>query len=429
MSTEEESRRLDELLAAGHISEEEATRQKSRLLEEKRRGIAEQRGHASATGEQESAEGTSGGTKPMETKASFPSSEPPLVLETIHDMQVVSEHSDDLESIRKNAAGASAQSGGSASRWGVAFVAFLALAGAVFVLFGDEKEEAAPPASAAETPRSTPAVKSAADAPIPREEVVESVRGIQAVKGDSATTVDSVSPDGLPAECLGKWVVDVLAMRQLPEYARRHEMEFVKDAARFSAMRFDIDLENVTQTLGKAPQRHRYSIQEQSAGTVVLALTDSGGAETSVTLTFGEGRLTMQRGASGRKMLLMREGAPSGATPSPEEVPGETETAVEEASGERAQEEVPVPAQAPTDESAYKDATHVVFNTSSDPKEPWLNMRRGPSSRTIVLGQLPDGTPLKFLAASRGRWVKVEVLSGDAAGKIGFVNTSWLQKL
>ena len=61
MSIEDESRRIDDLLAGGHISEDEAVRAKARLLEKKQEGIAEERREEKAEDrEREGARDTSG---------------------------------------------------------------------------------------------------------------------------------------------------------------------------------------------------------------------------------------------------------------------------------------------------------------------------------------------------------------------------------
>ena len=58
MSIEDESRRVDELLASGDISEEEAARAKARLLEERRQERAQAQAEAGARA---SARGAAGG--------------------------------------------------------------------------------------------------------------------------------------------------------------------------------------------------------------------------------------------------------------------------------------------------------------------------------------------------------------------------------
>ena len=72
--------------------------------------------------------------------------------------------------------------------------------------------------------------------------------------------------------------------------------------------------------------------------------------------------------------------------------------------------------------------THEVFNTAGDVKEPWLNLREGPSGKRAIVGQLPDGTGLIWIAASRGRWAQVKVADGPYAGRTGFLNTKWIRE-
>ena len=403
MSIEDESRRVDELLASGDISEEEAARAKARLLEERRQERAQAQAEA---GERESARGAAGNTVPVDMRAAAPGPRRADALEPVAEMKVVSEHSDDLEWMRE-AVKDDPGKPPSKPPWGLIAGVLIVGLGAAFFLLQGEEEPAPKSPQEASAPAEEPAEKEA-----PREEVERPARVVEA-SAPPKEEAPSAAP-GLPDEWLGKWVVDVVAMRALPEYARRHELEFAKDAARFSAMRFDFSADTVTQTLGRAPQRHSYTITEQSEGRAKLALTDPSGRETGVTITHAGGALTLVREKSARKMILIREGAPTSAPVSTAEEP----TADGPAADEPAAEE-PDPA---------ADATHEVFNTAVDSEEPWLNMRRGPSARTVVTGRLGDGTKVKFLAGSRGSWWKVEVLSGDDAGKTGFVNSKWLKK-
>jgi len=432
MSIEDESRRIDDLLAGGHISEDEAVRAKARLLEKKQEGIAEERREEKAEDrEREGARGAAGNTVPVDMRAAVPGPRRTKELEPISDMQVVSEHSEDLDSMREAVDDEREQETGGSWKIVAAVAAVVVLGGVGYALSGEDSggDQEPPAKMEAESDRGEERM---AENSVEKEEVARPARVVEAVKAEAPAVEESASKGSLPAEYLGKWVVDIVAMRALPEYARRHELEFVKDAARFSAMRFDLSSDTVTQTLGKAPQRHQYTIQEQTEGRVVLALTDSGGRETQVTLAYDGASLTMIRENSSRKMILIREGAASSAVaPAPEE-----ETAPEEAAPEEAEEaqEVVEPEEAPAPEalaedSAAPDATHEVFNTAGDAEEPWLNMRRGPSSKTIVTGRLSDGTKVKFLAGSRDNWWKVEVLTGDDTDKTGFVNSNWLKKL
>ncbi len=62
-----------------------------------------------------------------------------------------------------------------------------------------------------------------------------------------------------------------------------------------------------------------------------------------------------------------------------------------------------------------------VFRTYLDVDDPYLNMRAGTSPSTELLGQLPDGTPVQYLA-DKEEFRQVEVLEGPYAGKVGYVH-------
>jgi len=78
-------------------------------------------------------------------------------------------------------------------------------------------------------------------------------------------------------------------------------------------------------------------------------------------------------------------------------------------------------------------ATHEVYNTSSDPKEPWLALRDHPKAGkgALTTAQMPDGTKLKLAASGEERkgWLRVEVVEGPLAGKTGYANGKWIREL
>ena len=82
------------------------------------------------------------------------------------------------------------------------------------------------------------------------------------------------------------------------------------------------------------------------------------------------------------------------------------------------------------------EATHEVFGTNKDPKgEHWLSLKDEPKSGkkgVRILARMIDGTRLRVLSTGHGkrrRWMKVEVSSGEAQGKSGFVYSKYVRSL
>jgi len=78
---------------------------------------------------------------------------------------------------------------------------------------------------------------------------------------------------------------------------------------------------------------------------------------------------------------------------------------------------------------AVSVATHVVFDTYKDAREPCLNMRSRPNSKARRLGCLSDGTKLRFEGARSGKWMSVTVVAGPFEAVSGWVHSKWLRSL
>jgi hypothetical protein len=78
--------------------------------------------------------------------------------------------------------------------------------------------------------------------------------------------------------------------------------------------------------------------------------------------------------------------------------------------------------------AAPEPATHVVFNTAQDPKEPWLNLREGDDPSSPVVARMPDGTKLRLLGA-KGPMFEVVIVEGPSKGNRGFAHSRWLMPL
>ena len=74
-------------------------------------------------------------------------------------------------------------------------------------------------------------------------------------------------------------------------------------------------------------------------------------------------------------------------------------------------------------------ATHVVFDTYKDVREPCLNMRDRPNSKGRRLACLSDGTKLRFEGARSGKWMSVTVVAGPFEAISGWVHSKWLRSL
>ena len=81
---------------------------------------------------------------------------------------------------------------------------------------------------------------------------------------------------------------------------------------------------------------------------------------------------------------------------------------------------------APAKKMRLELATHEVFNTAKDPKEPWLNLRRGPSARTDILAQMSDGTKVRVLESTAKFWLVI-VVDGGGLGKVGYAHRRWMR--
>jgi len=69
-----------------------------------------------------------------------------------------------------------------------------------------------------------------------------------------------------------------------------------------------------------------------------------------------------------------------------------------------------------------------VYNTYMD-QEPYLNLRSEPTSKSINITRMSDGTKLILLSegnGSNGKWMKVRVLE---SGKVGYAHTKWIRKI
>jgi serine/threonine protein kinase len=74
-------------------------------------------------------------------------------------------------------------------------------------------------------------------------------------------------------------------------------------------------------------------------------------------------------------------------------------------------------------------ATHQVFNTWKDTREPWLNLRRSANQKAGIVAQMKDGVQVRLLDTSGTQWYKVQVLTGEFAGKTGWAHSKWLRTL
>ena len=73
-----------------------------------------------------------------------------------------------------------------------------------------------------------------------------------------------------------------------------------------------------------------------------------------------------------------------------------------------------------------------VYNTYMDQEAPYLNLRSEPTSKSINITRMSDGTKLILLSegngsnGSNGKWMKVRVLE---SGKVGYAHTKWIRKI
>ena len=70
-----------------------------------------------------------------------------------------------------------------------------------------------------------------------------------------------------------------------------------------------------------------------------------------------------------------------------------------------------------------------VYNTYMDQEAPYLNLRSEPTSKSINITRMSDGTKLILLSegnVSNDKWIKVRVLE---SGKVGYAHTKWIRKI
>ena len=73
------------------------------------------------------------------------------------------------------------------------------------------------------------------------------------------------------------------------------------------------------------------------------------------------------------------------------------------------------------------DDYYEVYNTYLE-EEDYLNLRSEPTSKSINITRMSDGTKLILLSkgnGSNGKWMKVRVLE---SGKVGYAHTKWIRK-
>ena len=81
-----------------------------------------------------------------------------------------------------------------------------------------------------------------------------------------------------------------------------------------------------------------------------------------------------------------------------------------------------------SDDELEIDDYYEVYNTYLD-EEDYLNLRSEPTSKSINITRMSDGTKLLLLSkgnGSNGKWMKVRVLE---SGKVGYAHTKWIRKI
>ena len=76
---------------------------------------------------------------------------------------------------------------------------------------------------------------------------------------------------------------------------------------------------------------------------------------------------------------------------------------------------------------SHLQSTHVVFGTDTDVKEPYLNLRREPTTKSAVLAKLYDGRDVTLLEEKDG-WAKV-VVQEKSTVQEGWVSMKYLQSI
>lgn len=79
-------------------------------------------------------------------------------------------------------------------------------------------------------------------------------------------------------------------------------------------------------------------------------------------------------------------------------------------------------------------ALYEVFGTADDAKGGrWLSLRERPTARggSRVLAKLTDGTPVDVISrgeGANGRWLRLRVAGGPAAGQTGYAFETWVRR-